>query len=118
MQAATTTSRRVHARGLVVHAAAHRQDTPALANLAWGAVRTAGAMLDWLFCDYFDRMPNLKIALSEGNIGWIPYFLERAEQVVDKQRHWVHADELRRVRRPDGRAEVVTRHLRRARSLP
>ena len=49
-----------------------------------------GAMLDWLFCDYFDRMPNLKIALSEGNIGWIPYFLERAEQVVDKQRHWVH----------------------------
>ncbi len=64
-------------------------DTPTLANLAWGAVRTAGAMLDWLFCDYFDRMPDLKIALSEGNIGWIPYFLERAEQVVDKQRHWV-----------------------------
>ena len=30
-----------------------------------------------------------KIALSEGEIGWMPYFLERAEQVLDKQRHWV-----------------------------
>ena len=28
------------------------------------------------------------MALSEGSIGWIPYFLERAEQVVDKQRFW------------------------------
>jgi hypothetical protein len=34
-------------------------------------------------------MPGLKIALSEGNIGWMPYFIERAEQVVDRQRHWI-----------------------------
>ena len=45
-------------------------------------------MLAWLFSDYFERMPGLKIALSEGNIGWMPYFIERAEQVIDKQRHW------------------------------
>lgn len=64
-------------------------DAPFLANLAWGATRTSGAMLAWLFSGYFDRLPNLKIALSEGEIGWIPYFLERAEQVLDKQRHWV-----------------------------
>jgi predicted TIM-barrel fold metal-dependent hydrolase len=63
-------------------------DAPMLANLTFGAVRAAGTMLAWIFSDYFERMPNLKIALSEGNIGWMPYFLERAEQVVDKQRHW------------------------------
>jgi predicted TIM-barrel fold metal-dependent hydrolase len=63
-------------------------DAPFLANLAWGATRTSGTMLSWLFSGYFQRMPKLKIALSEGNIGWIPYFLERAEQVLDKQRHW------------------------------
>jgi hypothetical protein len=33
--------------------------------------------------------PDWKIALSEGEIGWMPYFLERAEQVLDKQRFWV-----------------------------
>jgi len=63
-------------------------DAPGLANLTFGAVRAAGTMLAWVFSDYFERMPGLKIALSEGNIGWMPYFIERAEQVIDKQRHW------------------------------
>ncbi|MDA8048133.1 MAG: amidohydrolase family protein [Actinomycetota bacterium] len=64
-------------------------DSPFMANLAWGAIRTSGAMLSWLFSGMFTRYPNLKIALSEGEIGWMPYFLERAEQVLDKQRYWV-----------------------------
>jgi predicted TIM-barrel fold metal-dependent hydrolase len=64
-------------------------DSPFMANLAWGAVRTSGAMLSWLFSGMFTKFPNLKIALSEGEIGWMPYFLERAEQVLDKQRFWV-----------------------------
>ncbi|CUU59275.1 Predicted metal-dependent hydrolase, TIM-barrel fold [Parafrankia irregularis] len=64
-------------------------DAPFMANLTWGATRTSGAMLSWLFSGMFNRYPGLKIALSEGEIGWMPYFLERAEQVFDKQRHWV-----------------------------
>ena len=64
-------------------------DAPFMANLTWGAVRTSGAMLSWIFSGMFQRFPNLKIALSEGEIGWIPYFLERAEQVLDKQKYWV-----------------------------
>jgi predicted TIM-barrel fold metal-dependent hydrolase len=64
-------------------------NSPSLANLAFGSSRTAGAMLDWLFSGLFQRLPNLKIALSEGEIGWIPYFIERAQQVYDKQRYWV-----------------------------
>ncbi len=64
-------------------------DSPFMANLAWGAVRTSGAMLSWLFSGMFTRFPGVRIALSEGEIGWIPYFLERAEQVLDKQRFWV-----------------------------
>jgi predicted TIM-barrel fold metal-dependent hydrolase len=64
------------------------KDAPGLANLTFGAVRAAGTMLAWLFSDMFTRFPSLKIALSEGNIGWMPYFIERAEQVIDKQRHW------------------------------
>ena len=41
-----------------------------------------------MFSGNSETFPGLKIALSEGSIGWIPYFLERAEQVVDKQRFW------------------------------
>ncbi|MCK9894524.1 amidohydrolase family protein [Frankia sp. AgB32] len=65
------------------------RDAPFMANLAWGATRTSGTMLAWLFSGLFQRFPKLKIALSEGEVGWIPYFLERAEQVIDKQRFWV-----------------------------
>jgi predicted TIM-barrel fold metal-dependent hydrolase len=64
-------------------------DMPTLAFMAYSAaVNQAGTLLDWLFSGNFVKHPNLKIALSEGSIGWIPYFLERAEQVVDKQRFW------------------------------
>ena len=64
-------------------------DAPFMANLTWGASRTSGTMLAWLFSGMFQRYPKLKIALSEGEVGWMPYFLERAEQVLDKQRYWV-----------------------------
>jgi predicted TIM-barrel fold metal-dependent hydrolase len=63
-------------------------DAPVLANMAWGPIRASGAMLEWLFSPYLQDLPNLRIALSEGGVGWIPYFLERAEQVLDKQRGW------------------------------
>jgi predicted TIM-barrel fold metal-dependent hydrolase len=64
-------------------------DMPTLAFMAYSAAANqAGTLLDWLFSGNFDRFPRLKIALSEGSIGWIPYFLERAEQVIDKQRFW------------------------------
>lgn len=65
------------------------EDMPTLAFMAYSAAANqAGTLLDWLFSGNFERFPGLKIALSEGSIGWIPYFLERAEQVVDKQRFW------------------------------
>jgi predicted TIM-barrel fold metal-dependent hydrolase len=64
-------------------------DMPTLAFMAYSAAANqAGTLLDWLFSGNFEQFPELKIALSEGSIGWIPYFLERAEQVVDKQRFW------------------------------
>ncbi len=64
-------------------------DMPTLAFMAYSAAANqAGTLLDWLFSGNFVTFPKLKIALSEGSIGWIPYFLERAVQVVDKQRFW------------------------------
>jgi predicted TIM-barrel fold metal-dependent hydrolase len=47
------------------------------------------AFVDWLFAPPFRRYENLKIALSEGSIGWMPYYLERCEYTVDHHRAWV-----------------------------
>jgi predicted TIM-barrel fold metal-dependent hydrolase len=37
---------------------------------------------------FLREFPDLKIALSEGGIGWIPYFLERVDYVYRHHHHW------------------------------
>ncbi len=64
-------------------------NSPFMANMSMGAIRPAGCMLSWIFSGLFQRYPDIKIALSEGSIGWIPWFLERSQQVLATQKHWV-----------------------------
>lgn len=47
---------------------------------------------DWLHLKALHRYPDLKISLSEGGIGWIPYFLERADFVHEHHKAWTLAD--------------------------
>lgn len=46
---------------------------------------------DWLHLKAVQQYP-LKIALSEGGIGWIPYFLERADFSFEQHHKWTHSD--------------------------
>jgi predicted TIM-barrel fold metal-dependent hydrolase len=43
------------------------------------------ACADWLFSDNFRRFPDLKLCLSEGGIGWIPYVLERLDDTYEER---------------------------------
>ena len=42
-------------------------------------IAIANSAADWVTLDALQRYPNLKMALSEGGIGWIPYLMERAD---------------------------------------
>ncbi len=46
------------------------------------------SMVDWLMSGKFERFPNLRIMYAEGQIGWIPYILERANVVWEENRGW------------------------------
>jgi predicted TIM-barrel fold metal-dependent hydrolase len=46
------------------------------------------SMTDFLFSGVLIRFPQLKLAYSEGQIGWIPYVLERADTVWVEHRAW------------------------------
>src|SRR5580698_477252 len=46
------------------------------------------SLADWLFSGNLLRFPELKLAYSEGQIGWIPYILERADTVWEENRGW------------------------------
>ncbi|HEY8514703.1 MAG TPA: amidohydrolase family protein [Candidatus Binatia bacterium] len=47
---------------------------------------------DVLWSRVLKTYPKLRIALSEGGIGWIPYFLERADYVHEHHHAWTHQD--------------------------
>ena len=49
------------------------------------------SLADWLFSAKLIQFPKLKLAYSEGQIGWIPYALERADTVWDQHDSWQHS---------------------------
>jgi predicted TIM-barrel fold metal-dependent hydrolase len=51
------------------------------------------SMADWLFSGKLIEFPRLKLAYSEGQIGWIPYALERADTVWEHHDPWMHTKE-------------------------
>ena len=47
---------------------------------------------DLLFSPVIAKFPDIKFALSEGGIGWIPFLLERFEDTYSRQRAWTGDD--------------------------
>ena len=45
---------------------------------------------DWLQLDALLRYPDMRIVLSESGIGWVPYFLERADFSHSRHKAWTH----------------------------
>ncbi|HMG40252.1 MAG TPA: amidohydrolase family protein [Acidimicrobiales bacterium] len=63
-------------------------DMPMIATIALQPINIASTCIDWLFSGVLPRHPGLKVCLSEGGIGWIPYVLERCDYVVERQGYW------------------------------
>jgi hypothetical protein len=47
---------------------------------------------DLVWSPVFRKFPDLRIALSEGGIGWVPYFLERVDYVYKNHHQWTNQD--------------------------
>jgi len=52
---------------------------------------SAASMSDWLLSGALDRYPKLKLLYAESQIGWIPYLLERLDDVWETHRGWSHS---------------------------
>ena len=68
------------------------QEAPVDVMITTQPIAIVNCAADLLWSKMLRRYPTLKIALSEGGIGWIPYFLERADYVYQHHRKWTHQD--------------------------
>ena len=50
------------------------------------------AATDLIWSSVFRRFPDVRVALSEGGIGWIPYFLERIDYQYKQHHTWTGQD--------------------------
>lgn len=61
-------------------------DAPSTVLVSLNGVNSMMAAADWLQARTLERFPRLKVVLSEGGAGWIPYILERAEKAFHDPR--------------------------------
>jgi predicted TIM-barrel fold metal-dependent hydrolase len=54
-----------------------------------GEVATMLAMANLLISPVFDRFPDLKVVFSEGGVGWVSTFLQRADRQLDRNYAWI-----------------------------
>jgi predicted TIM-barrel fold metal-dependent hydrolase len=56
-------------------------DAPFIVSSTLTFSNAMGSMLDFIFSGTLDRFPTLNIAYSEGQVGWMPYVMERADKL-------------------------------------
>ncbi|GAA0616285.1 amidohydrolase family protein [Sporichthya brevicatena] len=68
-------------------------DGPLAVSITLFGTNSMSAVVDLLFSPVFHKHPDLKVALSEGGIGWIPYILERADYVWERHRFYQNVNQ-------------------------
>ena len=63
-------------------------DAPTAVAASLSFNNSMSSLSDFLFSGVLVRYPNLKLAYSEGQIGWLPYMLERVDDVWSEHRAW------------------------------
>jgi predicted TIM-barrel fold metal-dependent hydrolase len=63
-------------------------DAPVAVSATLSFGNAMASLADFLFSGVLVRFPGLRLAYSEGQIGWLPYILERADDVWSEHRAW------------------------------
>jgi len=67
-------------------------DAPVDVLITLQPVNIVQAAADLVWSPVLRRFPNLRIALSEGGIGWVPYFCDRIDWIYTRHHAWTGQD--------------------------
>jgi len=68
------------------------EDAPMDVLITLSPINLVQAATDLIWSPVFRKFPSFKIAMSEGGIGWIPYFLDRIDYVYEHHQAWTGQD--------------------------
>ena len=68
------------------------EDSPPDVMITLQPMNIQSAAADLLWSPVLRKFPELKVALSEGGTGWIPYFLERIDRNFELHKAWTLQD--------------------------
>ncbi|MGP0029810.1 MAG: amidohydrolase family protein [Acidimicrobiales bacterium] len=60
-------------------------DAPFIISSTLTFQNAMGSLCDYIFSGTLERFPSLTIAYSEGQVGWMPYILERADKLWEER---------------------------------
>jgi predicted TIM-barrel fold metal-dependent hydrolase len=67
-------------------------DAPMNVRITCSGINIYPTAADLVWAPVFQKFRGVKIALSEGGIGWIPYFLERVDYTYEHHKAWTRPD--------------------------
>jgi predicted TIM-barrel fold metal-dependent hydrolase len=63
-------------------------DAPPSTAITSSSLMSAYTLLELIWARFWTDFPDLRFSLTEGDIGWIPYFLWRSEHVNNRHSGW------------------------------
>jgi predicted TIM-barrel fold metal-dependent hydrolase len=82
-------------------------DAPASSRMTMSSTMSMWTLGEMMWADFWNRFPDLTISITEGDVGWIPYFLWRAEHVHDRHSGWTKHE----FPNGGGPSDVFKRHM-------
>ncbi|MGO8861128.1 MAG: amidohydrolase family protein [Acidimicrobiales bacterium] len=67
-------------------------DAPMNVRITCSGINIYPTAADLVWAPIFQKFRGIKVALAEGGIGWIPYFLERVDYTYEHHKAWTRPD--------------------------
>jgi predicted TIM-barrel fold metal-dependent hydrolase len=67
-------------------------DAPMNVRITCSGINIYPTAADLVWSPVFQKFKNVKIALAEGGVGWIPYFLERIDYTYEHHKAWTRPE--------------------------
>jgi predicted TIM-barrel fold metal-dependent hydrolase len=83
-------------------------DAPPSVMMTGSSISSMYTLIELIWAEFWKDFPDLRFSLTEGDIGWIPYFLWRSEHVLNRHSGWTQPKFPTGY---DGPTDVFRRHI-------